>query len=303
MPTTTIDQHTGQLTIDGAGFAIPNVRLLAEVGAGANGIVLRGRNEYLNRDVAVKIWLRLRTKDARDKFRQGVEEIRKLDAIHSPNVPRVYDAGALDAEGKYFYAVIELVHGVTCRKWSQSAAPPLLTRRALAEAIILKDSNFLIRGIVHGDLHHENVLVVPQVDRQPCSVYCPDFHILDFGTSYFSPGTPSLTRHWGQIENLCKKLLSPLNIRRLWGHRFPVDSNLLAVINWYVSFLSEVRPMICAFGINPIAHEENACLWQSGPTRRTPNYPDPIVATELAQLVRSGRLELTPKKLGVIEVD
>ena len=64
----------GKILLGGSEIDVPNVVLDCRIGDGANGVVFKGRHKYLQRDVAVKIWLKLREKDKRDKFRQGVFE-------------------------------------------------------------------------------------------------------------------------------------------------------------------------------------------------------------------------------------
>ena len=178
-------------------LSIPNVVIEEKLDKGANGFVFVGNNKYLERKVAVKIWLKLRPKDERNKFLQGIDEVRKTDRAAGKTI-RIYDAGEISG---IFYAVMEYFEGYTLKKWLKQSKPCLKIRLNLAEEII--DSVYLATksGIYHGDLHSKNILVSKN----------NDFRIIDFGTSFFSNKKKSLRRHFDLIYKTMAELLFPFD--------------------------------------------------------------------------------------------
>lgn len=83
-------------------------RVMGELGAGAMGVVLHGRDEQLERDVAIKL---IRPEQAsRPAFQQDfLAEARAMAKISHANVVRIFDFGW---EGTVPYFVMELVHGI-----------------------------------------------------------------------------------------------------------------------------------------------------------------------------------------------
>ena len=103
----------GRILINKAVLSIPNVVIEKQIGKGANGLVFVGNNEYLERKVAIKIWLKLKPNDERNKFLQGIYEVRKTDRAAGKTI-RIYDAGEISG---IFYAVLEYFEGDTLKKW------------------------------------------------------------------------------------------------------------------------------------------------------------------------------------------
>ena len=73
------------------------------------------------RDVAVKIWMKLRERDRRDKFQKGIPEARKpADADNSDVAVRIHEAGDI---GCLFYTTMEYFDGITVREWLVPISP------------------------------------------------------------------------------------------------------------------------------------------------------------------------------------
>ncbi len=154
-------------------------RYLAEeiLGQGGMGMVLRARDDLLQREVAIKVILPayLATDPTAGlRFLREAEIVARLD---HPNIIRVLDAG-LDAGVAYL--AFEYVHGTTFSglRDGRLAHPsdavdvliPVLSAVARAHQL----------GVVHGDLKPTNLLLGQDHAGRPHP------WVLDFGVSFFS---------------------------------------------------------------------------------------------------------------------
>jgi serine/threonine protein kinase len=162
----------GQLLISEENVKIPKINLIDVIGEGANGVVLKGYHVVLSRDVAVKIWL------PRDGFqypdkKRFFAEIRKISKLKRNRIITIYDADII--AGKYCYAILELVEGITLQEWLKNTRSfedrLLVAKKIFTEVKYVHDKN-----IFHGDLHDRNILILENGEVK----------LLDFGTSIFS---------------------------------------------------------------------------------------------------------------------
>ncbi|HXM26469.1 MAG TPA: AarF/UbiB family protein [Chthoniobacterales bacterium] len=171
---------------------LPSHRLKEEIGRGANGIVYLCHNELLNRPEALKVWLRLRAADPRNKFHQGMEEVRKAAAAASSFVVPIYGAGQLSAG--LFYATMEFVDGIPLQRILEhpSSREPRLRyylARLFFEALEVTEQ----AGVLHGDPHSKNI-IVSAGSKRPTEIASLKesrlkLKLVDFGTSRFTaPG-------------------------------------------------------------------------------------------------------------------
>ena len=129
--------------------------LLEPIGEGGMGIVYRGHDAELDREVAIKV---LRSPDRRDLLARFAQEARVLARLEHPGIVPVHDAGRLP-DGRPFY-VMTLVRG---RPLSDAGAlPPTLEERLrlfqrVSEPVAFAHS----RGIVHRDLKPANIMIGP----------------------------------------------------------------------------------------------------------------------------------------------
>jgi eukaryotic-like serine/threonine-protein kinase len=122
-----------------------------EIGRGGMGIVFRGRDRELDRDVAIKVTAWSTAGDA-DRLRR---EARTLAALEHPGIVPVHDVGRLQ-DGRV-YSVMALVRGERLDACARRLALP--DRLRLFDRICDTVSFAHARGVVHGDLKPANVMV------------------------------------------------------------------------------------------------------------------------------------------------
>src|SRR5207237_8113601 len=86
------------------------LRLLGEIARGGMGAVLKGRDEDLGRDLAVKVLLESH-RDNPDLTRRFVEEAQIAGQLQHPGIAPVYELGAFADRRPYF--TMRLIKGRT----------------------------------------------------------------------------------------------------------------------------------------------------------------------------------------------
>lgn len=139
------------------GGHVAHFRLVSKIGAGGMGVVYRATDEYLQRQVALKV-LNLGKGDADDveNTQRLLREARAASRISHPNVVTVFAAG--EHEGVAFIAM-EFVEGQELGRLIGSRG--LDTDRALGIAAQVAEGLDAAhaQGIVHRDVKPANVLV------------------------------------------------------------------------------------------------------------------------------------------------
>jgi hypothetical protein len=137
------------------GQRLGNYEILDKLGEGGMGEVWRGRDERLNRTVAVKILPPGLANDSqcRARFEQ---EARAVGALNHPNIVAVYDVGQDHGRS---YIVSELVDGESLRSIIDRG--PLPIRRVIEYSVQMADALAAAHelGIIHRDFKPENVMV------------------------------------------------------------------------------------------------------------------------------------------------
>ncbi|HEU4424360.1 MAG TPA: serine/threonine-protein kinase [Pilimelia sp.] len=138
-------------------------RLVEQLGAGGMAVVLRGYDEVLGRQVAVKVLAP--TLAADDSFRRRIRiEAQAAARLCHPHITNVYDYGEADLpDGSTVpYVVMELVDGKplaahlaggAALPWREAVAACTEIASALAAAHA--------RGVVHRDITPANVILTP----------------------------------------------------------------------------------------------------------------------------------------------
>ena len=140
-------------------------------GAGGFAKIIRGRDNELERDIAVKVLDQLATEfgeEDRSRFRR---EARILARLSHPNIPSIYD---IQFTKDHFLIIFQFIEGKTLRDViSESGPVPMaLARRWFHQlASALEHAHKL--GIVHRDIKPDNIIITPNGD----SAYLVDFGI------------------------------------------------------------------------------------------------------------------------------
>jgi serine/threonine protein kinase len=132
-------------------FSATRYELLDPIGRGGMGIVFRGRDRELDRDVAIKVTAWSTAADA-DRLRA---EARVLARLEHPGIVPIHDVGRLP-DGRVF-TVMMLVRGA--RLDARVASLPLLDRLRLFDRICETVAFAHDRGLVHRDLKPANIMV------------------------------------------------------------------------------------------------------------------------------------------------
>jgi serine/threonine protein kinase len=134
-------------------FGATRYELFEEIGRGGMGIVFRGRDRELDREVAIKVTAWSTPADA-DRLRR---EARTLAALEHPGIVPVHDVGQLP-DGRVF-AVMMLIRGE--RLDACAARLPLRDRLRLFDRVCDTVSFAHARGVIHRDLKPANVMIGP----------------------------------------------------------------------------------------------------------------------------------------------
>jgi len=156
---------------------IGRFRILDRVGEGAMGVVFRGRDEALDRDVALKV-MRARATGPEDRER-FLREARAVARLQHPNIITVYELGEHD--GAPFIAM-ELLEGVDLQRAIEGGLRP--NPRATLPIVLQ-----LLAGLGHA---HENGIV--HRDVKPSNLFLPrgrPAKIMDFGVARLGGATTS----------------------------------------------------------------------------------------------------------------
>lgn len=134
------------------------------LGKGASGLVYKGFDPFVRRDVAVKIALQLSEEPrhlsaGKDSPASGFfTEARAAGMLNHPHVVALYDAGM---EADLCYIVMEYVDGDTLLPWCRKAGPRMPIERVLD--VMAKCARGLdyshSKGVLHRDIKPSNIMI------------------------------------------------------------------------------------------------------------------------------------------------
>ena len=140
--------------------------ILGEIAQGGVGIVLKGRDVDLGRDVALKV-LRPGHVDKPELLQRFVEEAQIGGQLQHPGIVPVYELG-LGRDRRPFFAM-KLVKGRTLAALLAERKEPAADRRkflAIFERVCQTLAYAHTRGVVHRDLKPSNVMIGPFAEVQ-----------------------------------------------------------------------------------------------------------------------------------------
>ena len=144
-----------EVDLEALAAELPQLEFLEEIGRGGMGVVFKGRQKSLGRDVAIKVLPKELDYDPSfsDRF---LRECRTLAGLSHPNVVTVYDAGVAAGHN---YLLMELVDGTDLAKLMRSGDvqpdQALSVVSQICEALQYAHD----QGVVHRDIKPGNILL------------------------------------------------------------------------------------------------------------------------------------------------
>lgn len=188
--------RNGTVIVGKTELSLPGYSVHDEIGTGANAKVFLVYNEALDRNEALKIWLP-RQQRVFVNEKQFYSELRKNSLFTgNTSIATVYRGGY---QAGIYYCIMEYCPGVTLKEFLNSN-PSWIYRWGLARQISDTMKNLYAKGVFHGDLHCNNIIINVADDENWLK-------ILDLGTSVFSGKEDSRKRDARMLYNLSFQIL------------------------------------------------------------------------------------------------
>ncbi len=140
-----------------AGQCLGGYELEEEIGRGSMGMVYRGKQIALGREVAVKVLPQSLAKDA-SYVARFIREAQIIAGLNHPNIVQIYDAGQ---QNRLLYFVMEYVQGPTLANLLQldTTIPQYLATEYAAQIADALDVAYRERHVIHRDIKPENLML------------------------------------------------------------------------------------------------------------------------------------------------
>src|SRR5579883_1304316 len=163
-----------------AGQSLGGYVLEEELGRGSMGMVYRGKQVALGREVAVKILPRSLAQDP-SYVARFIREAQIIAGLNHPNIVQIYDAGQ---QNGVLYFVMEYVQGPTIGSLLHldGSMPQHLAAEYIAQVADALDAAYKERNVIHRDIKPENLML----DRWG------RIKVMDFGLAR-APGLQQIT--------------------------------------------------------------------------------------------------------------
>lgn len=243
-----------------AGQSLGGYQLEEEIGRGSMGMVYRGKQIALGREVAIKVLPRALAKDA-SYVARFIREAQIIAGLNHPNIVHIYDAGQ---QGGLLYFVMEYVQGPTIGSLLliDGSLPQYLASEYSAQIADALDLAYKERNVIHRDIKPENLML----DRWG------KIKVMDFG----------LARAPGQLQiTLAKTLVGSIyyaSPEQVWGQTLDNRSDIYALGAVLYEMVSGHRP----FTGRTLPELTQAIV---GGTLRPPNSYNPDISKELEQII------------------
>jgi eukaryotic-like serine/threonine-protein kinase len=207
-----------------AGQSLGGYLLEEEIGRGSMGMVYRGKQIALGREVAIKVLPRALAKDA-SYVARFIREAQIIAGLNHPNIVQIYDAGQ---QRGLLYFVMEYVQGPTIGSLLQidGLMPQYLAAEYAAQIADALDSAYKERNVIHRDIKPENLML----DRWG------KIKVMDFGLAR-APGHQQIT--------MAKTLVGSLyysSPEQVWGQTLDNRSDIYALGVVLYEMVSGQRP-------------------------------------------------------------
>src|SRR5579883_1769290 len=163
-----------------AGQSLGGYLLEEELGRGSMGMVYRGKQVALGREVAVKILPHSLAQDP-SYIARFIREAQIIAGLNHPNIVQIYDAGQ---QNGVLYFVMEYVQGPTIGSLLHldGSMPQHLAAEYIAQVADALDAAYKERNVIHRDIKPENLML----DRWG------RIKVMDFGLAR-APGLQQIT--------------------------------------------------------------------------------------------------------------
>jgi serine/threonine protein kinase len=207
-----------------AGQSLGGYQLEEEIGRGSMGMVYRGKQIALGREVAIKVLPRSLAKDA-SYVARFIREAQIIAGLNHPNIVQIYDAGQ---QNGFLYFVMEYVQGPTIGSLLQidGTMPQHLAAEYAAQIADALDSAYKERNVIHRDIKPENLML----DRWG------KIKVMDFGLAR-APGHQQIT--------MAKTLVGSIyyaSPEQVWGQTLDNRSDIYALGVILYEMVSGHRP-------------------------------------------------------------